>query len=544
MKTMIKFVPLVFPFLIIILHSCKKEELATLSTSTITYVTATSASGGGNITSDGNADVTARGVCWSLNINPTTLNSKTSDGVGVGQFISDITGLSAGSTYHVRAYATNSVGTAYGADLSFATLGKVPECITQAATNVTSSGATLNGTVNANYLSTTVTFEYGLTKTYGQTVTSAQSPVTGNSITNVSADLSGLNPGTTYHFRVVAVNSIGSTNGNDLSFMTGAVLPMLTTTLISNRTATTVTTGGNITSDGGASITARGVCWSMTSNPTILNSRTSDGTGTGTFTSNITGLTPGTLYYLRAYATNSAGTSYGDQISVTTDPAIVTDADGNDYNVIRIGTQLWMKENLRTTKYNDGNLIPNITENSQWINLSSPAYCWFNNDLDNYGITYGALYNWFAISTSFNGNKNVCPTGWHVPTETEWTTMESFLITNGYNYDGTTSGNKIAKSLASTTNWESSTNQGAVGNIDYPEKRNITGFSGLPAGDRQINGLFWGFGTNAVWWNSTGDIYFGECYEAITYESASLKKGTTYPRDHRYYGISVRCLKD
>jgi hypothetical protein len=118
--------------------------------------------------------------------------------------------------------------------------------------------------VNANYLSTAVTFEYGITTSYGQSITSAQSPVTGNIITNVSADISGLTPGTTYHFRIVGVNSIGTTNGNDLSFTTGAVLPMLTTTLISNKTATTVTSGGNITSDGGASITSRGVCWATT----------------------------------------------------------------------------------------------------------------------------------------------------------------------------------------------------------------------------------------------------------------------------------------
>jgi uncharacterized protein (TIGR02145 family) len=318
MKYLNKVTILVFSFLIAILHSCKKEDLPTLSTLTIFNITATSASSGGNITSAGGAEVTARGVCWSLNANPTTSDSKTSDGSGAGQFISTITGLSAGLTNHVRAYATNSVGTAYGADLSFATLGKAPECITQAATNATSSGATLNGTVNANYLSTTVTFEYGLTTSYGQTVTSAQSPVTGNSLTNVSADLSGLTPGTAYHFRVRAVNSIGTINGNDLSFTTGAILPMLTTTLISNRTATSVATGGNITSDGGAAITARGVCWSTASNPTILNSKTSDGTGIGMFTSNITGLAPGTIYYIRAYATNGSGTAYGDELTFTT----------------------------------------------------------------------------------------------------------------------------------------------------------------------------------------------------------------------------------
>jgi uncharacterized protein (TIGR02145 family) len=318
MNNLIKVTILVFPLLTVVLHSCKKEVLPTLSTSTIFNITATSASSGGNITSDGGAEVTVRGICWGVNANPTTSDSKTSDGQGIGQFVSNLSGLTAGATYHIRAYATNSVGTAYGADLSFVTLGKAPECITQAATNITSSGATLNSTVNANFLSTTVTFEYGITTTYGQIITSAQNPVTGNSITNVSADISSLTPGTMYHFRVIAINSIGTTNGNDLTFTTGAILPTLTSTPFSNKTANSVTTGGNITSDGGASITARGVCWATTPNPTILNNITSDGTGTGSFISNITGLTPGTFYHVRAYATNSAGTAYTNDLTFTT----------------------------------------------------------------------------------------------------------------------------------------------------------------------------------------------------------------------------------
>jgi len=208
-----------------ILHSCKKAELPTLSTSTISNITVTSASSGGVITSDGGAGVLARGICWGANENPTTSDSKTDDGNGVGQFTSNLTGLTVGSTYHVRAYAINLVGTAYGADLSFTTLGKAPDCITQPATNIISSGATLNGTVNAYDLSTSVTFEYGLTTSYGRTVTAGQSPVTGNNIINVNAEISGLTPVTTYHYRVKSVNSIGTTYGSDLTFTTAPTIP-------------------------------------------------------------------------------------------------------------------------------------------------------------------------------------------------------------------------------------------------------------------------------------------------------------------------------
>ena len=550
MNNLIKFVALVFLLLTIILPSCKKEELPTLSTSMITDITSTSATGGGNISSDGNADVTVRGVCWSLNANPATSASRTSDGAGTGQFVSTITGLSAGLTYHVRAYATNSVGTAYGADLSFATLGNAPECITKAATNITSSGATLNATVNANYLSTTITFEYGVTTSYGLTVTSAQSPVTGNSITNVSADLSGLTPGTTYHYRVSAVNSIGTTNGNDLSFTTGAVLPMLTTTLISNKTATTVTTGGNITSNGGAAVTARGVCWATHENPTVSDSRTLDGVGVGSFTSEIGCLSFATSYYVRAYAINSVGTVYGDQLSFTTlgtnpiifNPALtyglVTDVDGNCYKTIQMGGQVWMAENLKTSRYNDGTPLPNVTDPVEWVNLLTKSYplpnheliyeivgafCWYNNDSSGYENEYGKLYNFGAAESG-----KLCPTGWHVPTSNEWKVLEDFL---GGSYDA---GGRLKEE--GTTHWDEP-NYGAI---------NTSGFSALPAGFFSIEymsgpmSLFDGLGYYTGFWSSSEADSLTAFSRSLSSEDHIMGSGF----DAKFSGLSVRCLKN
>lgn len=314
----ISVIVLFFIVLIQIFHSCKQEELATLSTSIVTNITATSAFSGGVITSDGGAKVTGRGVCWGANANPATTESKTNDGTDIGQFVSNISGLTAGSKYHVRAYATNSVGTAYGADISFSTLGQVPEVVTQTATDITYSGATINGTVNANHLSATVTFEYGTSATYGMSIAAIPSSVTGNNPTSVSAIVSGLTPGTTYHYRVNAFNSLGTQNGNDLSFTTLKATPTIITSTITNITTSGAECGGNITNEGIGAILARGVCWSTNSNPTTNDKKTIDGAGTGSFTSRMTGLNDATLYYVRAYATNISGTSYGNEVSFTT----------------------------------------------------------------------------------------------------------------------------------------------------------------------------------------------------------------------------------
>ena len=241
MKKRICNYPVVLILLIFqLLNSCKKEEPAQLpvvSTTPATEVTVSTATSGGTITSDGGDLILESGVCWSTNPNPSTSDSKTVDGTAIGQFVSKLTGLVGGTSYHVRAYATNSVGTAYGADISFSTVGKVPASITQPASAVTTDGATLTGTVNPNDLPTTVSFEYGTTTNYGSTVTASQSPVNGNSIYNVNVVITGLTPGTTYHYRIKTVNSIGTTYGSDVTFTTNPI-PSTKSGLFTIRTGT------------------------------------------------------------------------------------------------------------------------------------------------------------------------------------------------------------------------------------------------------------------------------------------------------------------
>ncbi|MEI7423283.1 MAG: FISUMP domain-containing protein [Prolixibacteraceae bacterium] len=320
--------------------------------------------------------------------------------------------------------------------------------------------------------------------------------------------------------------------GNNLSnILTATVTPKLaaeiTTTAVSAITSTSLTSGGTIVTDGGAAITARGVCWNTIANPTIVNNKTTDGTGTGTFTSSITGLTPGVTYYIRAYATNNIGTAYGNQITIATQiNAIifnsnlsygsVIDIESNIYKTIQIGSQLWMAENLKTTKYNDGIAIPLVTDNVAWNHLSKPGYCWYNNDANNKN-TYGSLYNWYTVAT-----EKLCPTGWHVPSSGEFSALEIYL--NGKSV--------LHGTLKETTtrHWLNS-NSGAT---------NEFGFTALPGGERIFDGTFSEIGHYGKWWTYSGINSINVWYFYLSSDSSG--SGIEYTSQE--YGYSVRCLKD
>ena len=289
------------------------------------------------------------------------------------------------------------------------------------------------------------------------------------------------------------------------------------------------TSGGNVTDDGGGNITSRGVCWSTSPSPTIaLSTKTTETGTTGLFTSLISGLYANTTYYVRAYAINSSGiVLYGEDISFKTFSGTVNDIEGNIYNTVTIGTQVWMVENLKTTKYKDGIAIPLVTENTTWAALSTPAYCWNKNDATSYKETYGALYNWHTINTG-----KLAPTGWHIPTFDEWETLKYYVSTNLGK-----SGSE-AKALAATTNWTTNTFVGSIGND--MSKNNSSGFSALPGGTRQEDGTFQNVGGVGIWWSST--LYFesNAAYFYLLYDNFYLF--TYHYLQSR--GYSVRCVRD
>jgi uncharacterized protein (TIGR02145 family) len=305
--------------------SCKKKAVVVppeLTTTAVTAITQTTATSGGDITSDGGADVTSKGVCWGATANPTTAGSKTSDGTGTGSFTSPLTGLTANTTYHLRAYAANSAGTAYGSDVTFTTLQVavvVPTLTTTAVTAIAQTTASSGGNITSDGgAAITARGVCWGTVANPTTADSKTSDATGTG--TFTSAITGLTANTVYHVRAYATNSTGTGYGADVTFTTlvAAAAPTVTTTAITSITATAASSGGNVTADGGSTVSARGVCWSATANPTTADSKTSDGTGTGSFTSAITGLTANTTYHVRAYATNSTGTGYGADVTFTT----------------------------------------------------------------------------------------------------------------------------------------------------------------------------------------------------------------------------------
>ena len=676
----------------------------TVTTSNVTDITTTTASCSGNVTSTGGSSVTARGVCWSTSQNPTVNGSHTTNGTGIGSFTSSISSLTPNTTYYVRAYATNSAGTAYGSQVSFTTaqdgqpcpaastvtdydgntyntvqIGNlcwmkenlrtthyadgtaIPACgsctssISPYYYNNSSSGISLtsrgyqynwpaavhsaasssanpsgvqgicpNGwhvpsdaewTQLTDYVSSQSQYVCGSNNTYiakalasttgwGSSITTCAvgNDQSGNNTTGFSAVPAGVwyagfnNVGysatfwssTQYNNSSAYFRYFSATHADVNSDITAKQygcsvrclrdnngggtnsLPSVTTNTVGNITDTSVTCGGNVTADGSATVTARGVCWSTSQNPSVNGNHTTDGNGTGSFTSSITGLTAGITYYVRAYATNSMGTAYGAQNFFTTTKTniidekscpsapTVTDHEGNVYATVQIGNQCWMRDNLRTTTSpSTGTYL--IPAAGTGATRTGKQARWYNNDSTTYApMNYGLLYNWNAavdtfntaygetsvttgynneVNVSFTGNRRgICPAGWHLPSNDEWTTLTNYVSgQNEYQCSGNST--YIAKALTSTTGWNTDSDETcAVGND--PTTNNATGFSAVPAGS--ADSFFYLAGGSTDFWSSTQNY----SNTAWTRNLNDISATVYISANAKFAGYSVRCLRD
>jgi uncharacterized protein (TIGR02145 family) len=302
--------------------------------------------------------------------------------------------------------------------------------VTSAAAWVGQTWATLNGVVTANNITTIVSFEYGTSTDYGMRIDAFPDTLTGNYSTLVHANLTRLQPKTTYHYRTSAANTDGPVYGTDMTFTTTDIKPV-----------------------------------DIVFNPDL---------------------------------------TYGS----------VSDNDGNVYKTIQIGAQTWMAENLRTTTLNDNTSIPLRTIYSTWTVLSTPAYCWYNND----SVAYGIMYNWYAVKTG-----KLCPAGWHVPADSEWTTLATTL-------GGDSVAGKKMKETGSI-HWLTP-NSGAT---------NESGFTALPGGYRNAGtGVFSDLKKLGYFWSATEYNAIDAIYLLLSYNSGHSESGSS----NKNTGLSVRCLKD
>jgi len=338
--------------------------------------------------------------------------------------------------------------------------------------------------------------------------------------------------GTILYIPLADIDSINYTGSTQLASL--ATLP------ISNVTGSTAETGGDIFIDGGNPVTQRGVVYSTVTNPMYdgITPFTNDGSGIGTFTSNLTGLLQNTIYYVKAYAITAAGTAYGNEVTFTagvnyTQGAGVT-IDGYTYPTIVYGNgQEWMAENLNTTVYNDGTPIPVVSDATSWsanynTGATNPMMSWQNFDQVTWTSNhFNALYNWYAIDPASNGSRNVCPIGWHVPTQVDFCALLNFIDPAG---NCTTSG--AGGNLKSLDYWNSP-NAGAT---------NSSGFTGYPGGNINETGGFDIPGNQGNWWSATEVDSNNSWYlflGAVGSQAFMFPSGYT-----KNTGASVRCTKD
>ena len=417
---------------------------STVTTAEPTDITATSAVVGGTVTLPEGSHVFLRGVCWGTAPNPDIDGSHTSDGTGIGSFSSTLEGLNPNTTYYMRAYVVGDNGLAYGNELNFTTMSGIPVVSTAEVTNILGDGATCGGTVTDGG-GLDITARGVCWSTSHDPTLSDCHTTDGTGMGEFTSSITGLSTSTTYYVRAYATTTQATSYGEEMTFTTMNGIPSVSTAEVTDITSTSATCGGTITTDGGLTITARGVCWSTSHNPTLSDSHTTDGTGTGSFSSSLTDLSASTTYYVRAYATNSYVTIYGSEMSFTT----LEGGSGGDHDYVDLGLPsglLWATCNVGADTPEDyGDYFAwGETQPKDYYHWSTYQYCNGSiNTLTKYCNNSSYGYNGFTDDLTTLLPEDDAATAnwgsdWRMPTKEEWqelynNTTHTWTTQNGVN---------------------------------------------------------------------------------------------------------------
>lgn len=532
-------------FLYMLLNCKKQAILPTVLTNTITNVGAAFAILGGEVISDGGSAILEKGICLNTNENPTLADIHYSVGPGTGSFSLKVT-LHPFTTYFIKAYATSLVGTAYGDQIVITTIAT---SLTVTATIIARGDA--NALIEVNVVSDGSSPVTARGICWGTRISPTivdNKTTDGAGAGKFTSSITGLDPGTVYYFRAYATNSDSTFYATAFSLVDSSDYPIVYSQVVSALTPTTAVILGSFDTDLQHIVSNSGVCWGTSPNPTIADNHSSevaldDGNH---FICRLADLTPNTTYFLRTYAISNTNPHYGNEFSFVAEQLSgpgISDIDDNLYHTVTIGNQTWMAENLKTTRYRNGDPIPNVTEANAWMNQTSGAWCNYDNSdvskLFDFSTFHGKLYNWFAV----NDARNIAPAGWHLPNEAEWTTLINYLKNNV--------SERVSKSMAAKSDWGYS----GSGIMDLATN-NSSGFTALPAGYRVYhflnpdgitignNGSFMSIWNQANWWTSSESNGIG------SFVRLSLSPELYYPTPdiikskYKMDGYSVRCVKD
>jgi uncharacterized protein (TIGR02145 family) len=534
----------------------EKTELPGVETMEVTEIGVYTAKSGGKIDSDRGGTITERGLIWARNpdFNIENFEGQQVTGAGAGVFYVQITGLAPGTNYYVKAYAINEVGTAYGEAVEFVTLATAASVETADISGITSESAVGGGEVHhdggADVIARGVV--WGTSPNPQLSSGSIDFSTDGTGLGSFASQISGLSPGTSYYVRAYATNITGTVYGAQKSFRSAAVLPVVEMTGVDNITHASASLNGLVSYDGGDAITDRGFVYSTQPDPDMSASSVSAGSGGGEYSSSIGGLEASTTYYVRPYATNSIGTSLGEQDTFETDsepindgdpcpdiPTVTDTRDNQVYNTVYIGGQCWLKEPMRW--------LPEVHHPHDGSNTEPRYYVnnYFGTDLNealatNNYINYGALYNHPAATEA-------CPPGWHLSSDSEWAMLIDYLV-NNYEEVQTSNVSNALKSRRQVNSplgapWATEEHpRWNAHEVQYG--LDLVGFAAYPTGMRMIPppglpDLYFSLpGSSTYLWTSTPSPSF-VWTRTLSSGSGMIGRSDLY----REYGFAVRCVR-